>query len=82
MGLTKLTEKVTEYNQRLERGKASKIKPSHVEKILAKLKEKADELEANIASAGSKDKKARLEKKLGVATAQIARAEWLLKEIT
>ena len=82
MGLTKLAEKVTEYNQRFERGKASKIKPSHVEKILAKLKKKADELEASIASASSKDKKMRLEKKLGITTVQIERAEWLLKEIT
>ena len=82
MGLKKLAEKVTEYNQRFERGKASKIKPSHVEKILAKLKKKADELEASIASASSKDKKMRLEKKLGITTVQIERAEWLLKEIT
>ena len=27
MGLKKLTEKVSDYNERLERGKANKIKP-------------------------------------------------------
>lgn len=82
MGLKKLAEKVAEYNDRFERGKASKIKPSHVEKVLVKLRNKFDELEADLASAGSADKKARLKKKLGVALAQIERAEWLLKEIT
>jgi hypothetical protein len=52
-----------------------------VEKVLAKLRKKSDELEADIASTNSDDKKARLKKKLGVAKAQIERAEWLLKEI-
>lgn len=82
MGLRKLAEKVADYDQRFESGKASKIKPGHVEKVLAKLRSKADELEADIAAAGSNEKKARLSKKLGVATAQIERAEWLLKKIT
>lgn len=82
MGLKKLTEKIADYNERFDRGKASKIKPSHVEKVLAKLRSKSDDLEADIASATSLEKKARLKKKLGVATAQIERAEWLLKEIT
>ncbi|MFK7791472.1 MAG: hypothetical protein AB8B88_02260 [Devosiaceae bacterium] len=66
----------------MERGKASKIKPSHVEKVLIKLKKKSKDLESDIASAHSADKKARLKKKLGVAGAQIERAEWLLKKIT
>jgi len=82
MGLKKLADKVADYNARFERGKASKIKPSHVETVLAKLRTKSDELEAEIASAESSDRKARLKKKLGVATAQIERAEWLLSEIT
>lgn len=82
MGLKKLTEKIADYNDRFKRGKASKIKPSHVEKVLTKLRNKSAELKADIASAGSEEKKARLENKLAVATAQIDRAEWLLKEIT
>ncbi|MBV2358553.1 hypothetical protein KUH32_02085 [Thalassococcus sp. CAU 1522] len=82
MGLKKLAEKIADYNERFEQGKASKIKPEHVEKVLAKLRKKSAELQVDIASATTSEKKARLEKKLGVATAQIERAEWLLKEIT
>lgn len=81
MDLKKLAAKVVEYNERLEGGKASKIKPSHVEKILHKLRKKSVELEADILSAKSADKKSRLEKKLGVARTHIERAEWLLKEL-
>lgn len=81
MGLKKLAEKVAEYNGRLERGTASKIKPSHVEKVLEKLRKKSADLESEISAAKKPDKKARLEKKLAIATQQIERAEWLLKEI-
>lgn len=81
MGLKKLAAKVADYNERFERGKASKIKPSHVEKVLAKLHKKSAELSADLASARSDDKKARLEQKLEIAAAQIDRAEWLLEEI-
>lgn len=81
MGLKKLAEKVADYKERLESGKAHKIKPSHVEKVLEKLRKKSLELEGDIASTHSADKRARLEKKLKVAKAQVARAEWLLHEI-
>lgn len=82
MGLKKLAEKVADYNERFEQGKASKIKPSHVEKVLAKLRKKSEELEADIESAAYAEKKARLKKKLEVANTQIERAEWLLKEVS
>ena len=81
MGLKKLAEKVEDYHARLENGKASKIKPRHVEKILQKLRDKATELETDISAASSADKKARLEGKLAIARTHIARAEWLLKEL-
>ncbi len=81
MGLKKLTAKVEDYNARLESGKASKIKPSHVEKVLQKLREKAADLEAEITTTPSADKKARLEGKLAIAHTHIARAEWLLEEL-
>lgn len=81
MGLKKLTAKVVDYNERLESGKASKIKPSHVEMVLQKLRAKSTALEAEIAAATSADKKARLEGKLQIARTHIERAEWLLKEI-
>jgi len=82
MGLKKLAAKVEEYNSRLESGKASKIKPSHVEAVLQKLRSKLTKLETEIATATSADKKARLEGKLAIAQTHIERAEWLLKELT
>lgn len=81
MGLKKLAAKVEDYNARLESGKASKIKPSHVEQVLQKLRVKAGDLETEIATAPSADKKARLEGKLAIARTHIDRAEWLLKEL-
>ncbi|QIE43149.1 hypothetical protein [Meridianimarinicoccus aquatilis] len=81
MGLKKLAEKVEDYNARLESGKASKIRPSHVEKVLRKLRVKARDLEAEIATVSSADKKARLKGKLAIAQTHISRAEWLLREL-
>ena len=81
MGLKKLAAKVEDYNQRLKIGKASKIKSNHVEKVLQKLRAKAVELKAEIASAASADKKTRLKGKLQIARTHIERAEWLLKEL-
>jgi hypothetical protein len=81
MGLTKLAAKVEEYNERLKDGKASKITPQHVEKVLQKLRSKSTELQAEIASTSSPEKKARLKGKLTVAQTHIERAEWLLKEL-
>lgn len=82
MGLTKLAEKVADYNERLERGKVSEIKPSHVEKVLEKLRKKSADLEVEITSTTNADKKSRLKRKLGIAREHIERAEWLLKKIT
>lgn len=81
MGLKKLAAKVEDYNARVESGKASKIKPGHVEAVLQKLRAKSTELEAEIAAATSTDKKARLQGKLAIAQTHIARAEWLLEEL-
>jgi hypothetical protein len=82
MGLKKLAAKVVEYNERLESGHASKIAPSHVEKVLEKLRTKSEELETEIAEAKSSEKKKRLTRKLEIARTQMERAEWLLKEIS
>lgn len=81
MGLKKLAEKVEEYNERLDSGKASKIKPKHVEKVLEKLRRKTADLEAELAEATSDDDRERLATKLAVARTHTERAEWLLKEL-
>ena len=64
MGLKKLAEKVADYNERLRSGKASKIKPGHVEKVLEKLRKKSVELEAELAATHAPEKRVRLERKL------------------
>ncbi len=81
MGLKKLASKVAEYNSRLERGKASKIKSGHVKNVRKKLLKKIDDLEADIASTKNAEKKTRLKRKLGIAREHVKRAEWLLKKI-
>ena len=81
MGLKKLAGKLSDYNARLERGKAEKIEPDHVEKVLAKLRKKTDQLDAAIASEKNADKKARLQRKLGIAREHVARGEWLMTQI-
>ncbi|WP_157440962.1 hypothetical protein [Aestuariivita boseongensis] len=80
--MKKLAAKVDDYNERLESGKASKIKPDHVQKVLEKLRRKSAKLEEELASTASMEKRARLEKKLSIARAHIERGEWLLREIS
>lgn len=82
MGLKKLATKLGEYNERLEHGKAHKIKVVHVERILSKLQRKAAALETEITSTKNADKKARLKHKLKTANEQVRRAEWMLDEIS
>ncbi|WP_170610265.1 hypothetical protein, partial [Ruegeria arenilitoris] len=64
MALKKLAEKMAEYNSRLEAGKAEKIKSSHVQRVLKKLRKKATDLEAEIHVEKNPDRKARLVRKL------------------
>jgi predicted nucleic acid-binding Zn-ribbon protein len=82
MGLKKLAAKVADYNDRLERGKASKIKPEDVNKVLKKLRTKEASLEARMSQASDPDEKASLQRKCAIAREHIGRAEWLLSEIT
>ncbi|RBI83993.1 hypothetical protein DRV85_13310 [Rhodosalinus halophilus] len=81
MGLKKLAEKVAEYQQRLEAGKAQRIAPEHVEKVLDKLRRKEADLLARIAAEPDAEERADLDRKLRVAREHISRAEWLLREV-
>ncbi len=78
IGLKKLAVKVAAYYARLEQGNAHSIKPSHVQKIKAKLRAKEEELRSEIEAATSAGDRSRLERKLQVAREQILRAEYLL----
>ncbi|MDU8943753.1 hypothetical protein [Ovoidimarina sediminis] len=81
MGLKKLAAKVADYNARLDRGAAGKIKPGHVRKVLRKLTRKSEELEQEIAATTDPDRKASLAIKLDVARQHIERAKWLLEQL-
>ncbi|WP_300514262.1 hypothetical protein [Aliiroseovarius sp.] len=81
MGLESATGKLDKYFQRLKMGKARKIKPSHVDKIVGKLEAKAQSLQADLADTEKPEKKQRLEGKLKLVREQQERARWLLSEI-
>lgn len=81
MKLSKSAEKLDKYYERLNKGKAEKIKPDHVEKVIRKLKTKEELLRRETDESENELKKARLEGKLHTAREQINRAEWLLEKI-
>ena len=81
MGLKKLAARVAEYQQRLDAGRARKIEPAHVEKVLGKLRRKEAELLSRLAAEDDAAERADLERKVRVAREHISRAEWLLGEI-
>ena len=56
MRLSKLAEKLTDYKERLELGKAEEIKPGHVKKVLKKLRNKVSDLEAEVSTEKKADK--------------------------
>ena len=74
-------EKLDKYYGRLEKGKAQKIKPSHVEKVIRKLEGKEKSLLAEIADTQKDSKIKRLERKLELLRAQQDRARWLQEKI-
>ena len=81
MALNKIAEKLDTYYKRLELGKAAKIQASHVEKVIAKLQAKQQQLEAELSETEKPSKKQRLEGKLATVHEQITRSQWLLNEI-
>lgn len=81
MGLKKYADKLDDYLARLTQGKAEKIKPSHVEKVIAKLRARKLQLQDEIGKTTKDPKKARLERKILIANEHVKRAEMLLKEI-
>lgn len=81
MGLTKIGEKLDTYFFRLKDGKAAKIKPGHVEKVIVKLQAKQALLREELSDSRKPSKRERLESKLTVAENQIERARWLLQKI-
>ena len=81
MGLKKLAAKVADYRERLDSGKASEIKPDHVQKVLEKLRRKQADLEAQLVVAEGAEETERLARKLDIARQHVQRAEWLLQDL-
>ncbi len=81
MNLKTSIEKLDKYYERLNKGKAEKIKPNHVEKVIRKLKAKEETLHAELAETQKESKKARLIRKIATIKEQIGRAEWLLETV-
>lgn len=81
MGLESAIEKLDKYYKRLDMGKAHKIRPSHVEKMMRKLDAKAALLLIEHAETDKESKKIRLERKLELVQEQQDRARWLLDKI-
>ncbi len=74
-------EKLDKYYGRLKKGKAQKIKPSHVEKVIHKLEAKEKSLLAEIADTQKDSKIKRLKRKLKLLHEQQDRARWLQNKI-
>ena len=81
MALKKYVEKLNEYYERLDQGKAHKFNIGHVEKVRGKILAKQEALLRELAETGKPEKKQRLQHKLEIARAQIERADWLLEAI-
>ena len=82
MGLKSLAAKLADYQTRLEDGATCRIRPEHVRKVLDKLRHKEATLMAEIGETDDPDRKARLDRKLGVARDHVRRAEWLLDQLS
>ena len=81
MKLKHSIEKLDAYLERLENGKAQKIDPDHVDKVIRKLTRKREEVMADLSEATKPSKKERLVQKCATLDAQIERARWLLDQI-
>ena len=82
MGLESAIEKLDKYFRRLKKGKARKIKPDHVERVLRKLKTKEKDLQSELADTEKPEKIRRLERKIALVQEQQERAHWLQKKIS
>lgn len=79
MAHEKLAERLGDYFARLGAGKAHKIKPHDLEKLISKLQARRAALLSEMEA--KPDKAARLEKKIAVADELLERAAWLRSEI-
>ncbi len=79
--MNKTEEKLEKYRERLKDGKAHKIKPKHVQKMIDKLKAKEADITDDLTTVSKPEKRERLTKKLATIKHRIEQAEWLLGQI-
>lgn len=81
MALSDHAERLAEYRARLEDGRADRIEPAHVERVIAKLRAKQASLLARLATASAQGERERLQRKLAKAEALIEQACWLREQL-
>lgn len=81
MSADDLAKKLGAVFSRFGQGKDQKIKPADVQKIIAKLRTRRDDLQKDVVASAGTDKSVRLHQKLASAEQLLARAEWLLAEL-
>lgn len=81
MSIKETAEKLRKYKERLRSGKADKIQPKHVEKVLAKLVAKEAELARELSETSKESKRKRLEHKLETVNELIEKARWLTAQV-
>lgn len=81
MALADHAEKLAEYRARLEAGRADRIEPAHVERVIAKLEAKRVTLGDRLAAASAPSERERLQRKLATAEALIEQAHWLREQL-
>lgn len=81
MGLETTIEKLDKYLDRLQQGKAKKIKPSHLAKVERKLKAREEMLLAELDETRKDSKRDRLKGKLALVREQLERADWLRRQL-
>lgn len=81
MAFHKIVKKLNDYYGRLDEGKAKKIKPSHVKKVIAKLVAKRQQIVEELERSHKASKKERLARKLMIAEEHLKRAEWLAEKL-
>lgn len=80
MAHEKLAEKLGDYFARLGKGRAHKIKPDDVQKVIVKLRERHAALIEELAR--KPDHAARITAKISAAEDLLGRAEWLQVQLT
>ncbi|MCI2400862.1 hypothetical protein [Aliiroseovarius subalbicans] len=81
MSMKDISAKLEEYQKRLKQGKAKKVEPKHVQKIIDKLTRKEADLIDELAATTKPGKRERLEKKLETLHSSRETATWLMEKL-